>query len=119
MPAEHLAELLHLARERERRDAERHLQELAQRAELRDHWKTRLPDRPALGAFDPPARALAPFDPARLTAIVLQMARFTDDDEILARSAAQLATRLGVAEDDYIEPIADGIRAAVWRRAAQ
>lgn len=51
LSAEDLFHLAHLARERERREAEHRLEEVARLAYLRGNWRTLIEDRPALGFY--------------------------------------------------------------------
>ena len=84
---------------------------------LEAHWRELIPNRPALGAF-PRHELIATGspdqwikdDPRRLTGVVHEMARFTENLKEIAQGALDLADRLGIDEQE-----ADRIVCAAFR----
>jgi hypothetical protein len=116
MTAADLEDLVHLARERERQEEEARAAEIAERAELRDHWRERIPDRVALGAFPrrdtleaPTATEIYTEDPSRLVAFVVEVRRFCGDELRVVEVAADFASKLGIPDDLAEASIAEGL----------
>ena len=117
MSAADVEHLLHQKRLQEQRAADRRAEEIAARAERRDHWRETIPDRPTIGAFPRRQRIEDPLPdewikeaPRRLAGIVGEMRRFCADEGRVAEVVAGIARRLEIDEELAIEAIAEGIR---------